>query len=102
MLIITNRSINKSNFNNGIGDHNAFGDEVNSKGPNEVRLAHAKQVEGAWQVRMVKEPSKFTDNNIPSRKVFSEIRNRLTLTGKNCVFLCMASTKALRKILKKR
>ena len=46
MLIVSNRKINKKNFRNGVGDENAFGDTVNKKGPNEVRLAHASQVNG--------------------------------------------------------
>ena len=101
MLIITNRNIKKSNFNNGVGDHDAFGDEVNSKGPNEVRLAHAEKVDGAWQVRLVKEPSKITDNNIPSKKVFSETRNRLISTGKNCVFFVHGFNQSFKKNLEK-
>lgn len=88
MLIITNRNINKSNFKNGVGDHNAFGDYANAKGPNEVRLAYADKVEGVWQVRLVTEPSKITENNIPSKKAFAEVRERLTSSGKNCVFFC--------------
>lgn len=44
MLIVTNRNIVRSNFKNGVGNERAFGDEVNSKGPNEVRLAHAENV----------------------------------------------------------
>lgn len=101
MLIITNRNIKKSNFKNGVGDHEAFGDEVNAKGPNEVRLAHAEKVEGAWQVRLVKEPSRITDNNIPSKKVFSEIRDNLTSTGKNCVFFVHGFNQNFEKNLEK-
>ena len=86
MLIVTNRNINSSNFQNGIGDHNAFGDSVNSKGPNEVRLAMAEKVDGKWKVELIKEPSKITENNIPSRKEFSRIRDKLTSKKRNCVF----------------
>lgn len=86
MLIITNRNINKLNFKDGVGDHNSFGDEANIKGPNEVRLAYADKVNNTWEVRLIKEPSKITPNNIPSKRAFSEIRTHLSTTGKNCVF----------------
>lgn len=46
MLIVSNRKINNNNFRNGVGEENAFGDTVNKKRPNEVRLAHAGQVNG--------------------------------------------------------
>ena len=56
MLIVTNRNIVTSNFKNEIGDEGAFGDQVNAKGPNEVRFVHADKVNGKWQMRLVKEP----------------------------------------------
>ncbi|WP_430518387.1 alpha/beta hydrolase [Aliivibrio sp.] len=101
MLIITNRNINKSNFKEGIGDHEAFGDGVNLKGLNEVRLAHAEKKGGQWQVRLVKEPSKITANNIPSKKVFAELRERLTLGGKNGVFFVHGFNQSFKKNLEK-
>ena len=101
MLIITNRNINKSNFKSGVGDHNAFGDYANAKGPNEVRLAHADKVEGVWQVRLVTEPSKITENNIPSKKAFAEVRERLTSSGKNCVFFVHGFNQSFYKNLEK-
>ena len=101
MLIITNRNLNKSNFVNGVGDHNAFGDEDNAKGPNEVRLAHAKKVDGKWEVRLVEEPSKITTNNIPSKKAFAEIRDHLTATNKNCVFFVHGFNQSFEKNLEK-
>lgn len=101
MLIITNRNINKSNFKNGVGDHNAFGDGVNSKGPNEVRLAEAEKVGGKWQVKLVKEPSKITVNNIPSKKMFDKMRDDLTSNKKNCVFFVHGFNQSFEKNLEK-
>jgi len=101
MLIITNRNINKSNFVDGIGDHNAFGDDVNVKGPNEVRLARAVKVNGTWKVSLVKEPSVVTEKNIPSRKLFAEIRDRLVTEGKNCVFFVHGFNQSFEKNLEK-
>ncbi len=86
MLIVTNRNIIKSNFKDGIGNEGAFGDEVNSKGPNEVRLAHALKVDGKWEVKLVKEKSVVTESNIPSKKEFDKFRNKLINSKKNCVF----------------
>jgi len=101
MLIITNRNIKKSNFTNGVGDHNAFGDDINAKGPNEVRLATAKKVRGKWQVELVKEPSSFTASNAPSRKMFDSLRKRLVTGKKNCVFFVHGFNQSFKKNLEK-
>jgi esterase/lipase superfamily enzyme len=101
MLIITNRNINKSNFENGIGDHNAFGDGVNSKGPNEVRIATANKINGKWQVALIKEPSVITKNNIPSQKEFLKIREKLTTEKRNCVFFVHGFNQDFEKNLEK-
>jgi len=101
MLIITNRNINKANFVNGVGDHNAFGDNLNTKGANEVRLAHAEKIDGKWQVRLVKEPSKLTTNNLPSAKEFSSLRDKLLATKKNCVFFVHGFNQSFEKNLEK-
>ncbi|SMF17080.1 Uncharacterized protein conserved in bacteria [Alteromonadaceae bacterium Bs31] len=101
MLIITNRNINKSNFKDGIGDHEAFGDGVNSKGPNEVRLATANKIDGIWKVKLIKEPSVITNNNIPSQKEFIKLRDKLTSNKKNCVFFVHGFNQSFEKNLEK-
>lgn len=101
MLIITNRIINHDNFVDGVGDHTAFGDEVNEKGPVEVRLAHAEMVDGKWQVRLVDEPERLTASNLPSKKEFKALSERLTATGRNCVFFVHGFNQSFRKNLDK-
>ncbi|MCU7844083.1 MAG: alpha/beta hydrolase [Candidatus Thiodiazotropha sp. (ex Monitilora ramsayi)] len=101
MLIVTNRNIVKSNFKDGVGDEGAFGDDVNSKGPNEVRLAYAEKKQGKWRVELVKEPSRITARNIPSRKEFSILRDKLTQSKKNCVFFVHGFNQDLLKNLEK-
>lgn len=101
MLIVTNRKINESNFVNGVGDHNAFGDTPNVKGLREVRLAHAEKVGDKWKVRLVNEPEKITNDNIPSRSVFSETRERLIAEKKNCVFFVHGFNQSFQKNLNK-
>ncbi len=101
MLIITNRNINKPNFKNGIGNHKAFGDGVNSKGPNEVRVATANKVGKKWEVKLVKEPSVITEDNIPSHKQFLKIREKLTLEKKNCVLFVHGFNQSFEKNLTK-
>lgn len=101
MLIITNRNISQSNFKNGVGDHRAFGDEVNAKGPNEVRIATAEKEDGNWKVKLIKEPSKLTEKNIPSRKEFLKIRKQLTSKKKNCVFFVHGFNQSFKKNLEK-
>lgn len=101
MLIVTNRIILEKNFKNGVGNHKAFGDELNLKGPNEVRLAHAKKVKGKWQVRLVKEPAKIKANNIPSKKEFDDMRDSLIKSRKNCVFFVHGFNQTFEKNLEK-
>ena len=86
MLIVTNRNIIASNFNDdGVGDARAFGDGVNAKGPNEVRLAHANKVDENWQVRLVDEPPDLRDDTLPSRHEFRALRDKLIAGGRHCV-----------------
>jgi esterase/lipase superfamily enzyme len=101
MLIITNRNIIKSNFKNGIGDEGAFGDEVNSKGPNEVRLAYANHTRGKWQVKLVDEPRQINEDNIPSRNEFDKLKKNLVKDKKNCVFFIHGFNQSFKKNLKK-
>ncbi len=101
MLIVTNRNIVKSNFKNGVGDEGAFGDEVNSKGPNEVRLARAAKAGGKWEVKLVKEAPVVTANNIPSRKEFDRFRNKLVANNRNCVFFVHGFNQSFEKNLEK-
>ena len=101
MLIITNRNIDKTHFKDGIGDHEAFGDGINSKGPNEVRLATANKVNGKWQIKLIKEPSEITEKNIPSQKQFAKFRDKLTLGKKNCVFFVHGFNQSFEKNLEK-
>ncbi len=101
MLILTNRNIIRKNFKNGVGNEGAFGDEVNSKGPNEIRLAHAEKVNGNWEVKLVKEPSILTEKNIPSKKVFGLFRDKLNINKKNCVFFVHGFNQSFKKNLEK-
>jgi len=101
MLIITNRNINTKNFVNGIGDHRAFGDSVNSKGPNEVRLATAEKIAGKWNVKLIKEPKAISSTNIPSQKQFLKLREKLTDMKKNCVFFVHGFNQGFKKNLEK-
>lgn len=86
MLVATNRSINESNFKNGVGDQNGFGEQLNSKGPNELRFANATKLEGKWVVELVKEPTNITTANAPSRKLFESLAKTCATKKRNCVF----------------
>ena len=101
MLIVTNRNINKRNFKSGVGDEDAFGDEVNSKGPNEVRLAHAEKMSGKWQIRLVDEPRQLTAANIPSKTEFSALKDTLLDSSRNCVFFVHGFNQSFAKNLEK-
>lgn len=101
MLIVTNRNIIKSNFVNGVGNELAFGDTVNAKGPNEVRLAHAEKKAGNWEVRLVDEPRKLTTSNIPSKHEFNVLRDKLVENKRNCVFFVHGFNQSFAKNLEK-
>lgn len=101
MLVITNRNIVTQNFSNGVGDHRAFGDKANSKGPNEVRFAHADKINGKWQVRLVAEPPGLTRSNLPSLQEFNSLRVNLTAKKRNCVFFVHGFNQSFEKNLEK-
>ena len=101
MLVITNRNIVTQNFSNGVGDHRAFGDKANSKGPNEVRFAHADKINGKWQVRLVAEPPGLTRSNLPSLQEFNSLRVNLIAKKRNCVFFVHGFNQSFEKNLEK-
>lgn len=101
MLIITNRNINRDNFINGIGDHNAFGDWVNAKGPNEVRLANAVKKNNQWQVTLIDEPDIISSNNLPSAHALTKLQKKLTTEKKNAVFFVHGFNQSFEKNLEK-
>lgn len=86
MLVATNRDIVASNFKNGAGDQNGFGEHLNSKGPNELRFANATRVDGNWTVELVEEPATVNVNNAPSRRLFEALAKECSKKKKNCVF----------------
>ena len=101
MLIVTNRNINLSNFKDGVGDAGAFGDTVNAKGPNEIRLAHAEKVNGNWEVRLVEEPETLLEDNLPSRTEFNALRKSLAEKNRNCLFFVHGFNQSFDKNLEK-
>lgn len=101
MLIVTNRNIRKKNFKNGFGDEGAFGEKINKKGPNEVRLAHAEKINGKWKVRLVDEPSNLTSEVLPSKLEFDKLRKKLAANKKNCVFFVHGFNQSFEKNLEK-
>lgn len=104
MLIVTNRNINQDRYENGVADEFAFGEQVNTKGPNEIRLAHAKKVKtganaGDWHIKLVKEPRNLTAENLPSKHEFAALRKRLQKANKNCVFFIHGYNQSFQKNL---
>lgn len=86
MLVVTNRNIIESNFNNGFGDENGFGEHTNAKGPNELRFAVAEKKKSGWVLQLVAEPSNMTKENVPSRVEFQKLAKRCQAGKKNCLF----------------
>ncbi len=86
MLIVTNRNVIESNFKNGVGNEDGFGEHVNAKGPNELRLAQAEKKETGWVLRLIAEPANMTRENVPSRVQFEKLVKRCLAQKKNCLF----------------
>ncbi len=101
MLVITNRNIQKQHFEGLVGNDRAFGEQVNTKGPGEVRLAWASKNNDQWQVELVPEPKRLTVNNLPSKSVFCQLRNRLQAQCKNCLFFIHGYNQDFKKSLEK-
>lgn len=101
MFLISNRNIVESNFQNGVGNEEAFGEGLNSKGPNEIRLAHADKSMGKWQVTLVEEPTQLTPDNLPSIREFSKLRKKLMIDKKNCIFFVHGFNQSFEESLEK-
>ena len=86
MLVVTNRNIVESNFKNGVGDENGFGEQANAKGPNELRLANVKLAGKRWVLNLVEEPITMTQDTLPSRFEFQKLVKRCSANKSNCVF----------------
>lgn len=86
MLVATNRWINEKNFKNGVGDEGGFGEEVNQKGPTELRFARATYTTAGWKLNLVKEPDVIDPTNPPSKAEFEYLAKRCVASKKNCVF----------------
>lgn len=86
MLLATNRNIVSSNFKNGVGDDGGFGEEVNDKGPTELRLARVSRPKSGWRLALVPEPPVLDQANLPSRAEFDFLAKRCVAGKKHCVF----------------
>lgn len=86
MLLATNRNLNENNFKNGVGDEGGFGEEVNSKGPTELRFARITRSQSGWKLALIAEPSPLDPANLPSRAEFEHLAKRCVAGKKHCVF----------------
>lgn len=86
MLVATNRNVVWTNFKNNVGDEGGFGEQVNEKGPTELRFARAKLDDKGWTLRLVPEPDHLDPNNLPSKDEFEYLAKKCVAGKKNCVF----------------
>lgn len=86
MLLATNRNLIVDNFKNGIGDEGGFGEEVNEKGPTELRFARVSKPQTGWKLALVPEPTALDQTNLPSRAEFEHLAKRCVAGKKHCVF----------------
>jgi hypothetical protein len=86
MLLATNRCVVLDNFKNGVGDEGGFSEEVNEKGPTELRFARVSRPATGWQLKLVSEPDELDPNNLPSRAEFESLAKRCIAGKKHCVF----------------
>ena len=59
ILVVTNRNIRDSSAT----DEGLFGENVNVKGPSELRLAWAEFKNNRWQLELIGEPDEITAEN---------------------------------------
>jgi len=86
MLLATNRKLITKNLKNGVGDEGAFGEDVNDKGPTELRFARVTRPQSGWRVAVVAEPTALDPDNLPSRAEFAHLAKRCVAGNKHCVF----------------
>ena len=96
IIIVTNR-----NLVAGATDDALFGDEYNTKGPSELRIAKADYASGSWQVSLVEEPEPLDPAALPSRMIFDEVRRSLIDRGRHCVVFLHAFNQPFATSLKK-
>ncbi|SDG84288.1 alpha/beta hydrolase [Nitrosomonas sp. Nm132] len=86
MLVISNRNLKPEFAKSGFSNENAFGEQLNSKGPNEIRLANAYKEGGQWKLELVQEPKTPRPDNLPSKTQFEAVLDRCKENKKNCLF----------------
>lgn len=99
MLVVTNRNINENKRNGNVSDETAFGEQVNAKGPNELRLAHAKKVGSKWNVEIVPEPKNMNVATAPSRLEYKKLVKACSAAGKHALFFVHGYNKSFPETL---
>ena len=95
MLVVTNRRLEDAQAK----DESMFGELPNDKGPGEVRLAWAERDDKGWRVTLVEEPDPLHHDNLPSRHVFADFKQRLVDARRNCVFYVHGYSKTFEESL---
>lgn len=93
MLVITNRNLT------GDTGSDTFGENVNDKGPNELRLARARRTGRSWRVEVVPEPQDLNPENLPSRAEYRQLVRRCRAEGKHCLFFVHGYNKKFHETL---
>ena len=82
LLIFSNRNVKNANAS----DEKLFGEKVNGKGPDEIRLAWAqKSAGGKWKLKLIDEPDTVDPENPPSANVLEEFFTELSRAKNDCV-----------------
>lgn len=95
IVIVSNRSVNEN-----ASDYEVFGEEVNSKGPNELRIATATRDGGQWRVDLLPESDNL-ENNPPSRQLFKKVISSMIngSIGKEWIFYIHGFNQSFEKSL---
>lgn len=99
MLVISNRSLSAKLLATGLDGDKAFGEQQNSEGINEIRLAHAKRENKKWVVELVQEPDKLTAANLPSRVEFKKVIASCSEKKRDCVLYVHGYGKSFKEAL---
>jgi esterase/lipase superfamily enzyme len=94
IYLITNRNVLKSKN----GKETGFGKVFNEKSPDELRLAKVTGTAKKWNLEVIPEPKR---GNLPSKKLFVELVNRMRKKKRNCLFFVHGFNNVIKDVVER-
>jgi len=89
MLVVTNRNLLPAHTADDTFKDRCFGDTFNARGPDELRLAHARMVDNRWRVTLIREAEDVNRSSrvmLPSERAFLRTQRRAQRHNRHIVF----------------